>query len=119
MVCIVLTKCFVVDQVIFVEDIGWVEGPEKSGSFVDLDNEPIHALFKLYPWEWIVNDPFGKNMLSLLSSNIDSSSNDSNSTTEVAKRSESSGQVCVMEPPWKMLLSNKAILAVLWEMYVT
>ena len=33
---------------IAIEDIGWHELNE---TFVDLDNNPIPALFKLYPWE--------------------------------------------------------------------
>ena len=31
-----------------MENIGW-DGQD----FVDLNNRPIHNLFKLYPWEWI------------------------------------------------------------------
>src|SRR5262245_60268661 len=30
-----------------IEDIGW-----NGEQFVDLDDQPIEALFKLYPWEW-------------------------------------------------------------------
>ena len=59
-------------------------------ALVDLDNRPIGTLFKLYPWEWIVGEEFGPHLLS--------------------------GPARVIEPPWKMILSNKAILALLWEM---
>jgi glutathionylspermidine synthase len=59
--------------------------------FVDEEDRPITALFKLYPWEWMVREEFGANLL--------------HRTTRV------------IEPPWKMLLSNKAILPVLWEMF--
>ena len=31
-----------------MENIGW-----DGQGFVDLNNRPIHNLFKLYPWEWI------------------------------------------------------------------
>jgi glutathionylspermidine synthase len=71
---------------IAVSDIGW-----DGARFVDLDNRPIAALFKLYPWEWLVREEFGANLLR--------------------------GTMRVIEPAWKMLLSNKAILPVLWEMF--
>jgi glutathionylspermidine synthase len=58
--------------------------------FVDLEKAPVQKLFKLYPWEWLVREQFGQH--------IDGSS------------------VRWIEPPWKMLLSNKALLVVLWEL---
>ncbi|BBI53646.1 hypothetical protein HORIV_60670 [Vreelandella olivaria] len=42
---------------IYMEDIGIHPGAEH---FVDLDNQPIHALFKLYPWEEMADDAFGE-----------------------------------------------------------
>lgn len=68
-----------------VEDIGW-----DGRGFVDLENRPIEVLFKLYPWEWLVSEPFGAHLLA--------------------------GVAKVIEPAWKMVLSNKASLALLWEM---
>ncbi len=59
--------------------------------FVDLEERAIAALFKLYPWEWMARETFGAYLL---------------------KRT-----MKVIEPPWKMLLSNKAILPILWEMF--
>jgi glutathionylspermidine synthase len=59
--------------------------------FVDLDEKPIDTLFKLYPWEWLVREEFCPHL--------------HGRTTRV------------IEPAWKMLLSNKAILPVLWEMF--
>jgi glutathionylspermidine synthase len=59
-------------------------------SFRDLDNRTIDVLFKLYPWEWLVGEEFGAHLLS--------------------------GVAKVIEPAWKMILSNKAALALLWEM---
>lgn len=70
---------------IAIEDIGW-----NGGEFLDLENRPIRALFKLYPWEWLIGEEFGKHLLS--------------------------GATRVIEPAWKMILSNKAALALLWEM---
>jgi glutathionylspermidine synthase len=41
-----------------LEDIG-----EVRGQLVDLSNEPIHEIFKLYPWEFMVREPFGQTLL--------------------------------------------------------
>lgn len=59
--------------------------------FVDLDARTISSLFKLYPWEWMAREEFGQHL------------------PRRAMR--------VIEPAWKMVLSNKAILPVLWEMF--
>jgi glutathionylspermidine synthase len=58
--------------------------------FVDLDEAPVATLFKLYPWEWLVREDFGQHLLSR--------------------------PAALLEPAWKMLLSNKALLVLLWEM---
>jgi glutathionylspermidine synthase len=73
---------------IYIEDIGW---SGEQNAFVDLDGTPVRALFKLYPWEWMMRDEFGRNV--------------------------PRARVTVIEPPWKLLLSCKAMLAVLWELY--
>ena len=70
-----------------VEDLGW---HAQRGAFTDLRENPIRLCFKLYPWEWMQTDAFGPNLL------------------RAACR--------WFEPPWKALLSNKAILAILWEL---
>jgi glutathionylspermidine synthase len=57
--------------------------------FVDLEGRRIASLFKLYPWEWLLADEFGDRI----------------------------GAMQVIEPAWKMLLSNKALLPILWELY--
>lgn len=51
-------------------------------------NQQIDTLFKLYPWEWMVKDKFGQFV----------------------------DKLRIVEPAWKMLLSNKAILPILWEL---
>jgi glutathionylspermidine synthase len=66
--------------------IGW-----DGSRFVDLQKEKIAQLFKLYPWEWMMEEQFGKYL-----------------PGEPWK---------VAEPAWKMILSNKAILAVLWQLF--
>lgn len=70
---------------LFIEDLGW-----NGAQFTDLDEEPVQALFKLYPWEWMAQEAFGAHV----------------------PRCDTR----FLEPPWKMLLSNKALLVVLWEM---
>lgn len=73
---------------IYIEDIGF--SPE-TGKFYDLENQEIRFSFKLYPWEWLIRDEFGAHLLS--------------------------ESLQLFEPAWKMILSNKGILPVLWEMY--
>ncbi|MBA2310515.1 MAG: glutathionylspermidine synthase family protein [Pseudonocardiales bacterium] len=73
-----------------IEDIGWDAALDR---FVDLEEAPINCLTKLYPWEWVLTDDFGKHAVRSLP------------------------QTLWVEPLWKTLLSNKALLAVLWENY--
>lgn len=75
-------------KLVFIDDIGW-----DGNGFVDMENEPITNCFKLYPWEFIVDEPFGKHI------------------------SEDQNRCFWIEPSWKMILSNKALLPVLWEMF--
>jgi glutathionylspermidine synthase len=71
-----------------VDEIGW-----DGLRFIDACDEPIATCFKLYPWEWMLIEPYGRLAL-----------DPRTSTTWV-------------EPAWKLLLSNKALLAVLWELF--
>jgi glutathionylspermidine synthase len=73
---------------VFVEDIGWHEREEY---FVDLDDERMERCFKLYPWEWLWQEDFSRHL-----------------GTE---------KLQFIEPAWKMLLSNKGLLPVLWELF--
>jgi glutathionylspermidine synthase len=75
---------------ISVEDIGWHYDRRR---FVDMEEREINTLVKLYPWEWVVTDPFGQHAVETL------------------------GTMAWVEPIWKMLLSNKALLAILWELH--
>jgi glutathionylspermidine synthase len=81
---------------ISMEEIGW---DTLSGRFVDNGLRFIRSIFKLYPWEWLTTDAFGGHVLDTL---------DNGGGT---------GSTLWIEPAWKMLLSNKALLAVLWELY--
>jgi len=75
---------------IYINDIGW---DSNNHFFVDLDNQPIRNIFKLYPYEWMVNEAFGQNLV--------------NDTLKALW----------IEPSWKMILSNKAILPILWQLF--
>ncbi|MGW7525446.1 glutathionylspermidine synthase family protein [Streptomyces sp. NPDC054783] len=79
-----------------MEEIGW---DSLSGRFVDNQLRFIRGIFKLYPWEWLTTDAFGGHVLDTL---------DNGGGT---------GSTLWIEPVWKMLLSNKALLAILWELY--
>ena len=73
-----------------MHDIGW---DAHHQTFVDLDDHPIFSIFKLYPWEAMLQEEFGPHALD----------------TYTAVR--------WIEPIWKMLLSNKGILPILWQLY--
>ena len=75
---------------IYIEDIGY---DTKNESFVDLEGKIIGNIFKLYPWEWMVNEEFGPKLLTSRYSTF------------------------WTEPAWKMLLSNKGILPILWQLF--
>lgn len=59
--------------------------------FTDTSEAAVKYAFKLYPWEWMMREPFGEFVIDC--------------------------RTIWFEPPWKMLLSNKAILPVLWQKY--
>jgi glutathionylspermidine synthase len=73
---------------LFVEEIGW---DARRQVFAGMEAEEIQALFKLYPWEWLWREEFGPYLA------LD--------------------KVRMIEPAWKMLLSNKGLLPILWEMF--
>ena len=75
---------------LLMNEIGW---DSRNGYFVDLDDRRMWSIFKLYPWEWMLEEEFGESALA---------------SYEVTQW---------IEPIWKMILSNKAILAILWELY--
>src|SRR5690606_28056075 len=77
----------VATKFVHIEEIG----VDAEGGFADLDDEPIANLFKLYPWEWMAAEEFGRYLLR--------------------------DRTRIVEPPWKMALSNKGLLPILWEGY--
>ncbi|PJN95452.1 hypothetical protein CNY89_08405 [Amaricoccus sp. HAR-UPW-R2A-40] len=70
-----------------LEDIGVTT----SGQFADGEDRVIGAMFKLYPWEDMLADPFGAHV--------------------------PTARCRMFEPAWKALVSNKGILPVLWRMF--
>ena len=78
----------VTTKAVAVEDIGWDAG---QSFFVDTEGQRMTHCFKLYPWEWMWHEEFGPNLASDL--------------------------VQFIEPAWKMLLSNKGLLPILWELF--
>ena len=72
-------------QLLDMSDIGWREG------FVDLADRSIEHAFKLYPWEWMMEEPFAEHLI--------------HATTRW------------IEPAWKQVLSNKSLLPLLWSMF--
>jgi glutathionylspermidine synthase len=62
-----------------------------DGQLVDLEGFPIQGLFKLYPWEFMLQEDFASTIVT--------------------------SQTQFLEPLWKCLLSNKGILPLLWQKY--
>ncbi|HAZ54214.1 MAG TPA: hypothetical protein DCY50_04100 [Franconibacter helveticus] len=73
-------------EFLFIEDIGLGE----KGQFTDLQDQVIGNLFKLYPWEHMLREMFSTKL-------------------------EDAG-VRWLEPAWKSIISNKALLPMLWQM---
>ncbi len=79
-------------------DIGW---DEEHFCFVDAGRQPIGTLFKLYPWEQLLQERFGSFALQTLAFG----------------QHPAKGRTQWIEPIWKLLWSSKALLAVLWELF--
>lgn len=71
-----------------IEQIGW---DHQRRVFIDRQGRTMRRLFKLYPWEWLVHDEFGQHI--------------------------PRATLHWIEPAWKMLLSCKSILPLLYERY--
>lgn len=78
--------------------LGWNAA---RGCFVDERERAVESLFKLYPWETLLREPFGAHALRSMARG----------------RHPERGRTQWIEPVWKMLWSNKALLAVLWALY--
>ncbi len=74
-------------EFVFVEDIGLNEHLQLT----DLNDQPISLCFKLYPWEFMQREEFGQYAVNQ--------------------------DIKWVEPLWKSVLSNKGLLALLWESF--
>jgi glutathionylspermidine synthase len=77
----------IANRFVYIEDIG--RGENKH--FTDLGDRSIELLFKLYPWEFMQREEFAPLLLE--------------------------NQCCLIEPLWKSIVSNKALLPMLWKMF--
>ncbi|EQC35671.1 hypothetical protein SDRG_06953 [Saprolegnia diclina VS20] len=66
-----------------------------DGHIVDGTKARIEHLWKLYPYEWLASESLGDDLF------VDTPG----------------GNKRLLEPAWKLLLGNKALLALLWEMF--
>ena len=73
-----------------VQQLGW---DSAQHHFVDLDEKPVGSVFKLYPWEWLAHEEYAPHMVATYK------------------------EMQWIEPIWKMLFSNKGVLAILWELF--
>ncbi|WP_340679136.1 glutathionylspermidine synthase family protein [Paraglaciecola sp.] len=76
-----------VSPFVFIEDIGLSD----CGRFTDLQDHVIDTLFKLYPWEFMQREEFAPAIVP--------------------------AGVNWIEPLWKSVLANKALLPMLWKMF--
>ena len=74
----------------YMAEIGWND--ELQG-FLDPNEDQMFSIFKLYPWEAMLQEEFAPHAI------------DTYPSTRW------------IEPIWKMLLSNKGILPILWQLY--
>ncbi len=68
--------------------LGW---NRREREFVDGDDQRIECCWKIYPWDWMLGEPFAAHV--------------------------TSARCRFVEPAWRHLLSSKAMLAILWELF--
>lgn len=76
----VTARCLTIGQI----------GLNERGTFIDEREQEIDILFKLYPWEWMLREEYGKRV--------------------------AGARTRFVEPIWKALLSNKGLMPMLWQM---
>lgn len=82
------TQAGIQTKQLLIEQVGW---DAAQMEFVYEESQPVRNAFKLYPWEWMLKEEFAQ-YLSVASTRW-------------------------LEAPWKILLSSKAILPVLHELF--
>lgn len=65
-------------------------GLDKEGKFTDQQHRQLQAIFKLYPWEFMFAENYHQHI---------------------------DNRLTWLEPAWKSVLSNKAMLPMLWQMF--
>jgi len=70
---------------LYMDEIGW-----DGAAFRDAESAPIAAIFKLYPWDWLLREEFGNHI--------------PNAATRW------------IEPAWRLIPASKAFLALLWHL---
>jgi len=73
---------------LLMSEVGW-----DGSRFVDLQRREIRNLYHLYPWEWLIKEPFAAYL------------------PRTARRTN------WIEPIWKLIWSNKAMLPILWRLF--
>ncbi len=68
-------------------------GVSDAGAFIGPAGLPLSNIFKLYPWEWMFREEFGPDLL------------------------RQPGDTLWIEPPYKAILSNKALLPYLHQLF--
>ena len=68
--------------------IGW---HRTRGVFVDADGQDIECCWKIYPWEWMLGEPFARHV--------------------------NAAPCRFVEPAWRLLSGHKAMLSLLWELF--
>lgn len=71
---------------LFMDEIGW-----DGRGFRDLEERPIAAIFKLYPWDWLLREEFGRHVPAAATRWI--------------------------EPAWRLVPTSKAFLSLLWHLF--
>ncbi|WP_138758486.1 glutathionylspermidine synthase family protein [Modestobacter altitudinis] len=79
--------------VLTTEELGLDTGDAR---FYDPQGNRLDVVFKLYPWEWLLEDEYGPSVIADI---------------------RRPGGTTWIEPIWKMLWSNKGLLPVLWQRY--
>ncbi|KAK4041312.1 glutathionylspermidine synthase [Parachaetomium inaequale] len=90
-------------KTLFMEQIGL---SSRDRRFYDQEGEHIDVIFKLYPWRYMVESKFGEAYFK-----------DMERIGQRNKVGEYIGGTVWIEPPYKMLWSNKALFAILWQLF--
>lgn len=85
-------KAGLTTKAIPIQSIRYDDG---TGRFLDEAGQPIRHLMKLYPWDWMVHERTGRELVA----------------------AAAAGRIRVIEPAWKMVMASKGLLALLWHLF--